>query len=124
MAAKVKLKVDQGSTWRYYLRYMPGGEPADFTGFSARMQIRPELESTTVTAELTTANGGIAFLTAAQMLAEKGIDESGWMRFSLTASQTTSISARSYVYDAEVFSGAYVKRVVEGPIEFRREVTR
>jgi len=39
--------------------------PYDFTGFTARMQIRRTVESTTVMIELTTANSGIVYTASA-----------------------------------------------------------
>jgi hypothetical protein len=125
MAAKYNIKVDQGSTRDFYVRpKQPGGEPFDFDGYGARMQIRQTFESATPLLELTTANGGITFPTAAQMLADWSRDEDGWLKVSMTATQTTAITAGTYVYDIEVYTGTFVQRVIEGSIQFRREVTR
>ena len=60
--AKLKLTIYQGATFRKRLTWkgpLPAQTPIDLTGCTARMQVRPEVESSTVLLELTTANGGI-----------------------------------------------------------------
>lgn len=60
--AKLKFTIYQGATFRKRLTWkgpLPAQTPIDLTGCTARMQVRPEVESPTVLLELTTANGGI-----------------------------------------------------------------
>ena len=60
--AKLKLTIYQGATFRKRLTWkgpLPAQTPIDLTGCTARMQVRPEVESSTVLLELTTANGGM-----------------------------------------------------------------
>lgn len=57
--AKRKLKLQQGKTLRKPYQWKAGGVPVDLTGWKARLQIRPEVRSEQVLADLTTENGGI-----------------------------------------------------------------
>jgi hypothetical protein len=114
MAGRYKIQIDQGSTWSLQLTWLDAdGAAVDLTGYTARMQIRPTLESTTVTASLTTENGGIALGGTA-----------GTIDLTLSASATAAIVAGSYFYDVELVNGVVVTRVIEGGLTVRREVTR
>ena len=61
MAALVKLKIDQGATFRQRVTWQTG-TPAvavNLTGYTARMQIRDQAGATALYIELNTTNGGI-----------------------------------------------------------------
>lgn len=120
IAGIYNITCDQGSTFvrTFVVEYQDVVDPSlyhpyDLTGFSARMQIRRDPESTTVLAELTTANGGIS------------VDESeGTVTVSLTAGQTAAIT-RSGVYDIEIVSpSTEVHKIVRGAFNLNLEVTR
>lgn len=114
MAAQYKLLVDQGSTWSFLVKTREkDGTYTDLTGYAARMTVRPSAESATVTASLTTENGGITLGGTA-----------GTVDLLLTAVQTTALTAGNYVYDLELVNGAVVERILEGAFVVRREVTR
>lgn len=114
MAGRYKILIDQGSTWSLQLTWLDSdGAPIDLTGYSARMQIRPTLESSTVTASLTSPSNGITLGGTA-----------GTVTLAMTATQTAAITAGTYVYDVELVSGLTVTRIVEGGLTVRREVTR
>ena len=84
------------------------------TGWTARMQIRPEVGSETVIAELTTENGGIT------------IDPpEGKINLYLSDVETSAFSFESAVYDIElVDQSGNVYRDIEGKIKLSPEVTR
>lgn len=114
MAGRYTINVDQGSTWNLALTYRDSnGAAVNLTGYTARMQVRPALESATITATLTTENGGIALGGAA-----------GTIALTLSATATAAITAATYVYDLELVTGSTVTRIVEGDFIVRREVTR
>lgn len=114
MAGTYTINVDQGSTWNLSLTYVDSnGAAVNLSGYTARMQVRPSLESATTTASLTTENGGIA-ITAA----------TGGIALTLSATATAAITAATYVYDVEIVTGATVTRILEGDFVVRREVTR
>lgn len=113
MAGRYDIQCDQGSTWNLRLTYKDSNDAAiNLTGYTARMQIRPRLESSTVTASLTSGSG-ITLGGAA-----------GTVDLTLTAVQTAVITAGSYVYDVELVNGGTVDRIIEGAFVVRREVTR
>jgi len=91
-------------------------EPSDITGFTARMQIRPDKTSTEVIHELTDGGGGITFdLASAAVLLE------------IEAADTTLFDFRTAVYDLEVIGPTpdfHVTRLVEGEVSLDTEVTR
>lgn len=99
--------------------YTGGGEvlyhpPVNLTGFTARMQIRETVESTTVLHSLTTENGGITLGGAA-----------GTIALTISASDTAAFTFDTAVYDLEVVSaGGVVTEVASGAVLMNDEVTR
>jgi hypothetical protein len=99
--------------------YTGGGEvlyhpPVNLTGFTARMQIRETVESTTVLHSLTTENGGITLGGAA-----------GTIALLISATDTAAFTFDSAVYDLEIISaGGVVTEVMSGTVTLGDEVTR
>ena len=88
--------------------------PYDFTGYTAQMQIRRTIESTTVMIELTTANGGVAYTDAAN----------GELTITMTAEQTAGLTS-SGVYDLEIINSiGEVSKLIKGAFTLLLEVTR
>jgi hypothetical protein len=113
---KVKLTIDQGSTFRKKLIWKAGtpAVPVDLTGYTARMQIREKLDATAVLKELTTANGGITLGTT-----------NGEINLYISAVDTTAFTWSAGVYDLEMIApGGDVKRLIEGSVVVLKEVTR
>lgn len=103
-----------------YSAYASGGEllfhpPVNLTGYTARMQIRNSLESTTAIHEMTTAvDGGIVL---------GGAD--GTITLSIPAATTAGFDFDSAVYDLELVSSTgVVTEVAAGAVTLVREVTR
>lgn len=112
--AKRNWKIFQGATFRKLQRWRAGGFAVDFTGCTARMQVRSEVESPTVLLELTTENGGITL---------GGID--GTVALYVSATETAAIGWESGVFDMEIeWPGGDVSRIVQGSISVSPEVTR
>jgi hypothetical protein len=111
---------EQGTTFgrTFELQYPDPLEPDvyydyDLTGFTARMQVRRTIESTTKIIELTTENGGIEI---------DGVQ--GKLTVIMTATQTSALSS-SGVYDIEIVDGGgNVSRLVQGVFTLSQEVTR
>lgn len=99
--------------------YTSGGEvlyhpPVDLTGFTARMQIRETIESTTVLHSLTTENGGITLGGAA-----------GTIALTISATDTAAFTFDTAVYDLEIISaGGVVTEIASGAVLMNNEVTR
>lgn len=98
--------------------YTSGGEvlyhpPVNLTGFTARMQIRETIESTTTLVSLTEASGITLGGTA------------GTIGITITATATALLDFDSAVYDLEVVSaGGIVTPVTYGNVYLNDEVTR
>jgi hypothetical protein len=128
------LTIKQGETFRLSMLYalpptdgstptVDNVEPVDLTGCTARMQVR-EKYGAPVLLELTTENGGLSL---------RGTE--GWIDVLMTHEQTDELGNRPgerprprvqpALYDLEVtFPSGDVKRVVEGQIAFRSNITR
>lgn len=99
--------------------YTSGGiveynQPVDLTGYTARMQIREKLDSTSILYELTTALGNIVLDNSAKSIT-----------LTIPASATAGFTFTSGVYSLElVASGGQVTQLVAGAVTLVKEVTR
>lgn len=109
-AARYLIRIEQGATWRPTLTL----RDTDLTGYTARMQIRADIDATDVLLELSTANGKIT------------IDgPAGQIKPVLTDTQTATLTWTDGVYDLELTApGGDVQRLLKGPVEVDPEVTR
>lgn len=124
-AGKYDMTCEQGTTFIRTLAVLqpdlendPTGETfeiMDLTGYTARMQVRRTLESTSKILDLTTANGSLDVVFQ---------DQVNVVRIFLPADVTASVDT-SGVYDLELVNqGGEVSRLVEGNFIVVREVTR
>jgi hypothetical protein len=115
MAAKYKLFIEQGATFRQVLTWKDAsGAPVDVTGCVGRMQVRPSVDSDIVLLELTSVTGGVTFGGA-----------TGAITLFISAAQTAGIDWLSGVYDLEVeFPDGTVRRLIYGNVSVSLEVTR
>lgn len=108
-AARYAIRIEQGATWKPVLTL----RDTDLTGYTARMQIRPDIDSDTVLLELTTSNG----------ITIDG--PAGQITLHLTDVETTALDWREGVYDLELIApSGDVQRLLKGPVEVDPEVTR
>jgi hypothetical protein len=114
LAGVYKIVCDQGATFERLLTIEESsGDPMNLTGYTARMQVRPEIESGDVLVELTTANGRLVLGGAA-----------GTIAMSLSPATTATIDSDGF-YDLEIISAAgAVHRVLRGRFVVNLEVTR
>lgn len=109
MATKANLVIDQGSTFTTDLSMTDDeGDPLNLTGYTSNSQIRRWYTSSNASATFTTSINGNA----------------GVVTLSLTANQTSNITAGRYVYDVEISDGAIISRIVEGTVTVTPQVTR
>jgi hypothetical protein len=108
LAIQYNLHVDAGATYTRDIVYTnDDGSLFDLTGYSASMQIRPSVSSSTLTLAITpTLNTTTATVS-----------------FSLTAVQTAAL-AGSYVYAIELAKSPIVIRLMEGEVIVSPEVVR
>lgn len=102
-----------------FTAYTTGGvieynQPVDLTGYTARMQLREKLDSTTVLAEYTTENGKLLIDIATSKIT-----------IVVDAATTAGYTFNSAVYSLElVSSGSQVTQLMVGTITLVKEVTR
>lgn len=117
MAQNWNFTLDKGSTKNIQLSYKDSNrDPYDLTGFTAKMQIRESYTSSTALITLSTETAGI----------EIPVPTNGKIYIEFLPADTASISnySRDYVYDLEITSGSFVKRLIEGKVTIMPEVTQ
>lgn len=88
-------------------------QPVDLTDYTARMQIREKVTSSTVIKELTTTNGGIT------------IDNTNkTISIYISAADTALFTFKTAVYSLELVNGALVLPFIFGGITLDTEITR
>lgn len=101
---RYNITVYQGTTFTLSPSWFIDNIVVDVTGYSAKVQVRPEADSSTVIVELSTANGRITVNGAL-----------GQFNWTLTPSETTALAAGNYVYDFNVTSGGgVVTKLLQG----------
>lgn len=116
-AGLYNIVADQGSTLSRIIYYKdPAKKPIKFNGYTARMQVRPSVDSDTVILSLTTENGRI----------ELGATDGS---ISLYVDDATMITIPEgiYVYDLELIAPSadlFVYKILQGNFAVRSEVTR
>lgn len=115
-AGQYNIVADQGSTLSRIIYYKdPANVPIKFGGYTARMQVRPSIASSTVLLELTTENGGI----------ELG-DTDGSIALYIDDTVMAGVPEGLYKYDFELIaptSSLYVYKLLQGNFAVRSEVT-
>lgn len=106
---------DQGATLSRVFTWRDSARtPYNITGYTARMQVRSTVESSSVTLELTTENSRIVLGGA-----------TGQVTLTVSAADMAAITPGKYVYDLELVSpGGVVSKLVQGNFAVRAEVTR
>lgn len=114
IAGIYNITCEQGSTFsRTFTIQNPDGTVYDLSGYSARLQIRRDFDSSTIMYTASTTNGRI---TMSVMFGEIVVD--------IPAADTASIT-RDGVYDLEIFNAeGIVYKVVKGRFTLDKEVTR
>jgi hypothetical protein len=115
-ATTYDILIEQGATFEFELVWKDGdGDEVNLTGYTARMQVRPTVESSVVLLSLTSAAGGGITLGGA----------TGAVTIRASATQTASIGARAAVYDLELQAAdGTVTRLLQGVATISAEVTR
>jgi len=116
MAQKANLVIEQGSKYVQFIQVINAdGSVKDLTGYSARMEVRPNAASDTVLLSASTDTGEIS------INAPGGI-----VTITIGAAATTLLDWNTGVYDIEVYTvdPEEVLRILEGNIALSHEVTR
>jgi hypothetical protein len=129
-AGRYPLYIEQGASLDFEVQYLDSeGNPVDLSGYSARMQIRPSTDSSTVYVTLSSSlqpDGTGLNLSGSHSLKPPTSGSIGVFISSCTSSLFTFNDA---VYDLELFvpydGGCdYVTRLIQGPVRLSQEVTR
>lgn len=106
--------IDQGSVFSVVLVYTDSNNvPVNLTGFTAKMQLRQNYNSTAADLTLSSANGDIIIVGA-----------TGTITVNATAAQTGALSPGFYVYDLELTSGLNISRLIQGQVTVAEQVTQ
>lgn len=113
-AARLDLTIEQGATFTYNLTWRDGtgAIKALGSGWTARMQIRETVSSSTTLASLTNTSGITLASTGPNIV------------ISLSATDTAALSFSNAYYDLELVNSGTVYRVLEGKVTLSKEVTR
>jgi hypothetical protein len=114
-AAAYNFVIEQGATLdKTFVWKDSTGTIINLTGYTARMQIRQTVSSSTILLDLSTLNGRIV-ITAL----------SGQIRLLVSAADTGAITWQRGKYDLELVSSTgVVTRLLYGEVEVSKEVTR
>jgi hypothetical protein len=108
-AGTYNIKIDQGSDFSLQLTVQEDGSAKNLTGFSARAQMRPTIDSSTLTATFTCS------ITSAA---------NGTLTMALGNTTTDDIDVGQYYYDLELFTSTTSQRLIQGTATIAGEVTR
>ena len=111
---RFNIRLYQGDTWAIAPKWKIGSTYVDVAGFTAKMQVRQAVTSSTVIVELTTENGRIAV-----------IPSKGQFQMTLTAAETAELSPGNYIYDLEVVApGGSETTLLQGGFTVVAQVTQ
>ena len=124
-AGRYSFVIEQGATTNFQINWTDeSGSAIDLTGYHARMQIRPGVESDTVYLSLSSSLdsdgtginlSGSNFETPLQ---------SGSMAVYISADATTQLDFNEAFYDLELVRQNTVTRLLEGKVKLSKNVTR
>lgn len=127
-AGRYLLTIEQGTTTDLLLEWKDSnGEPVDLTGYIARMQIRPSVDSSTKYLDITsvTASDGTGLNLTPQSGSFTLPKTSGSIGLFISAQTSSNLSFSEGVYDIELQSSTgVVTRLLEGLVKLSKEVTR
>lgn len=128
-AGRYSFTIEQGATTNFEIRYKDANEvPIDLTGYTGRLQIRPNVASTTVYLTLSSSRNSDG--TGLNFSGSNGSTPptSGSIGIYIAACTSSLLSFDTAVYDLEIYSGsgacAYTVRLLEGQVKLSKEVTR
>ncbi|MBT6201011.1 MAG: hypothetical protein HOI21_10880 [Bacteroidetes Order II. Incertae sedis bacterium] len=111
-AAQHDLTCEQGTTFIKTLTIKNSSSVVrDLSAHAARMQVRPDITSSTKLLDLTSAGGDIT------------LNSSGVIEVTVSATATAALG-QGGVYDLEIEAAGVVERVIEGDFNLSKEVTR
>jgi hypothetical protein len=128
-AGRYSFVIEQGATTNFEIQYKDSnGAPIDLTGYQARMQIRPTVDSTTVYLALSSSLNSDG--TGLNLSGSNGAipPASGSIGIYIASCTSSMLNFDQAVYDLEIYSGSgacpFTVRLLEGQVKLSKEVTR
>jgi hypothetical protein len=123
-AARYSFIVEQGATTNIQLKWEDESGSVDLSGYSAKMQIRPTIDSSTVYLTLSSSlNIDGTGLNMSGSDGETAV-QSGSIGIYISAAQSAQLNFDTAYYDLEMMSGNEVTRLLEGQVKLSKNVTR
>ena len=126
-AGKYNFTIEQGTTIKLELAYKDSsGSAIDLTGYSGRMQIRPDYADNTKTSYIYLSSSLNSDGTGLNFSGSNGLNPpaSGTIGVYISAVSSSKLNFETAYYDLEIESGSIVTRLLQGTIKLSREVTR
>jgi hypothetical protein len=124
-ASRYSFVIEEGATFNLQINWTDSmGNPIDLTGYHARMQIRPSVESNDIILSLSSSmavDGTGISLNGAD--GETSIT-SGSIGIYIAASASEGLNFREAYYDLELVNSETVVRLLEGKVQLSKNVTR
>jgi len=129
-AGRYPIYIEQGASLDFEVQYLDSeGNPVDLSGYSARMQIRPSTDSSTIYVTLSSSlqpDGTGLNLSGSHSLKPP---TSGSIGIFISSCTSSVFNFNDAVYDLELFvpydgGCSYVTRLIQGPVRLSKEVTR
>ena len=123
-AARYSFIIEQGATTNIQVTWQDESGSVNLSGYGARMQIRPAVDSSTVYLSLSSSlqlDG-----TGLNMSGSDGETavQSGSIGIYISAATSSLLSFDTAYYDLEMVSGNEVTRLLEGQVKLSKNVTR
>ncbi len=123
-AARYSFIIEQGATTNIQVTWQDESGSVDLSGYGARMQIRPTVDSSTVYLSLSSSlqlDG-----TGLNMSGSDGETavQSGSIGIYISAATSSVLNFDTAYYDLEMVSGNEVTRLLEGQVKLSKNVTR
>lgn len=128
-AGRYPILIEQGATLDFEIQYRDSNnQPVDLSGYGARMQIRPTVDSSTV--YITLSSSYVPGASCISLSGSRALKPptSGALGIFISACDTATFNFSDAVYDLEIFTNFnncdYVTRILQGPVRLSKEVTR
>jgi hypothetical protein len=125
-AAKYSFVIEQGATLQFQVDWTDeSGSAMDLTGYHARMQVRPMVESSEVFLNLSSSLSDSCG-TGLNLSGSNGITplQSGSIGVYVSAHSSSLLTFGEAYYDLELVNGCEVYRLLEGKVRLSKNVTR
>jgi hypothetical protein len=124
-AGKYSFVIEQGATTTFEVQYKDStNTPVDLSGYGARMQIRPTVDSNSIILSLSSSLQPDG--TGLNMSGSNGSTPlaSGSIGVYISAYSSSLLSFNEAAYDLEIYYGGTVSRILQGCVKLSKEVTR